>query len=250
MDEHQDNDLSHNEEKEMNSSAHHDNDSIPSNPPPTFTTTTTINPITTTTNTTTTTTTTITTTTNTITTNIMNTNTTHNTTPANINTTNTTTASSIHSFEEMAQRATQSIMDKYEQLLLLEQQEDDSYQNYYAHQLPPWKSRFIASRIDEFPSTREELEHELKTLKIGMEEKELEGEQSNEFAKYLFEEFLDEMDPWINYELQSIATPPPTQNKKQLTTRTTLNPLRIHYILNDIENDRKRIIRQAIESFR
>ncbi|KAG2381387.1 hypothetical protein C9374_006376 [Naegleria lovaniensis] len=156
------------------------------------------------------------------------------------------------SFETMAQYATQTIMDKYEQLL---EHTEYSYQHYYAHQLPPWKSKFIKSSI-RFPSTRQELENELKALQSNdKDETNLpKGEQPNEFAKYLFDEFLDGMDPWLNHELATLtntnAIQTSTSSKNKSSLMNVLNPLRIHYILNDIENDRKRIIRHAIESLK
>ncbi|EFC39321.1 predicted protein [Naegleria gruberi] len=137
--------------------------------------------------------------------------------------------------EAMAEQATHSIMEKFEKL---NEWNDFDYQQYFATKSPPWKSRFIFNPNEEIPSIEDIKQNE--DLRIDTL-----GEQPHEFDKYLFEDFLDHMDPFINHQLAK-----PSLSMIRGKQGTLFNPSRVHYILNDIENDRRRIIRNAIDSIK
>jgi len=143
--------------------------------------------------------------------------------------------------EKMAEQVTEMIMEKYDKL---KQFNEADYQLYFARHLPPWKSRFILqSPPDETLPTRDELEAALDKETLSLETK---GEQPHEFDKYLFDDFLTQMDPLINHPLDHLGKRGLQRGGRSLL----LNTLRVNYILQDIEQDRRRIIRNAIESMK
>lgn len=100
---------------------------------------------------------------------------------------------------------------------------------------PSWRSRFIRAP-DRLP-TEEEMRHVLGEdydSKNPVREFEDEGEESDEFQGYELEQFVNEIEPHID------SLPSSQFDQAQ----------RDRYILEDIEEDRKNIIRQAILNIR
>lgn len=107
----------------------------------------------------------------------------------------------------------------------VQQNLDLTYQEWNAQIEPAWNSRFI-KRPKTLPSEEQLKKYE--KVKIDLDEK---GEQDGEFDEYIFKDFLKE----IKDEMEKVKM---TEEE------------RYKYILQDIEKDRERILKEAIDSIK
>jgi hypothetical protein len=126
-----------------------------------------------------------------------------------------------YSSTDIAEEVAKSLQQNYESLSTI------NYKTMDASQLPPWKSRFILAP-ENIPSDEElrSILGEDYNLQNPLQEFDDEGEKEDEFKQYELEEFLSNLTITDNAE----------------------NTLRSRFILDDIEQNRRDIVRQAIMS--
>jgi hypothetical protein len=122
---------------------------------------------------------------------------------------------------DIAEELAKSLQQNYESLSAI------NYKTMEASQLPPWKSRFILAP-ENIPSGEElrSILGEDYNLQNPLQEFDDEGEKEDEFKQYELEEFLSNLTISDNAE----------------------NTSRSRFILDDIEQNRRDIVRQAIMS--
>lgn len=100
-----------------------------------------------------------------------------------------------------------------------------TYQEWEARNTPVWKSRFFIAP-EQLP-TMEQLDSEIDDEELFVAYNDP-APLPNEFQAYLFEDFLDDMQPEVDHRVMSHSQ-------------------RVAYILRDVERDREQIIRTAIQ---
>jgi hypothetical protein len=121
---------------------------------------------------------------------------------------------------EIANRVVKILNDEnYKDLM------NSNYQEWEARNIPVWKSRFIPAP-EKLPSD-EQLQNEISENDLNIEYDDP-PPLKDEFQAYLFEEFLNDMQP-------------------EITKRYMTENERTRYILQDIERNREEIIRKAIQ---
>lgn len=100
-----------------------------------------------------------------------------------------------------------------------------NYQEWNSQIEPAWNSRFIRAPRNQ-PSDEDIDKYE--DVEIDIEEK---GEMDGEFDEYIYKDFLEDM-------------------KEEIEKAKMTDEDRYKYILSDIEKDRERILREAIDGLR